>query len=105
MQIDRGLYDIKRTSFDWADSVLANRDAFVDAIDGHAPYRYSAVAMIHNIVVADAMIRRADHPAPAQPKARGPGFTPQSSKKSAMASRYASGALMLATWAAPAIWR
>jgi hypothetical protein len=36
MQIDRGLYDIKRTSFDWADSVLANRDAFVTAIDGHA---------------------------------------------------------------------
>lgn len=60
MQIYRSLDDITRTNFDWTDSVLANLDAFAAAIDGHAPYPYSEVELIHNIEVLDAIIRSAE---------------------------------------------
>ncbi len=42
-------------SFPWTDTVLDNLGAFADAIEGRAPYPFTAQQMVHNIEVLDAI--------------------------------------------------
>jgi predicted dehydrogenase len=46
-------------AFDWTDTVVANLEAFADAIEGRAPYPYTAEEMVHNIAVLEAVARSA----------------------------------------------
>ncbi len=41
--------------FDWTDTVVANLEAFADAISGIAPYPYTHREMVHNIEVLEAI--------------------------------------------------
>jgi predicted dehydrogenase len=51
-------HEIRR--FDWTDTVVANLDAFADAIDGIAPYPYTNEQMIHNIELLEAIAASAE---------------------------------------------
>ena len=59
MQRYRSSDDHQTQTFDWTDSVIANLQAFADAIAGRATYPYSDFEMVHNIEVLEAIITSA----------------------------------------------
>lgn len=45
--------------FDWTDTVVANLDAFADAVAGRASYPYTSEQLVHNIEVLEAIAQSA----------------------------------------------
>lgn len=60
MEIYRSREDREIRDFDWTDSVTANLEAFAAAIRGAAPYPYTALELVHNIEVLDAIVASAE---------------------------------------------
>lgn len=60
MECYRSETDTQTRTFEWTDSVMANLHAFADAVEGTAPYPYSAFELIQNIEVLEAIIESAD---------------------------------------------
>jgi predicted dehydrogenase len=46
---------LQTNAFPWTDTVIDNLGAFADAIDGRAPYPFTADQMVHNIEVLEAI--------------------------------------------------
>ena len=46
---------LQTSAFPWTDTVIDNFDAFADAIEGRAPYPFTAEQMVHNIEVLEAI--------------------------------------------------
>ena len=46
-------------SYDHANTVRMNFEAWADAIEGHAPYRFTTDELIGNIRILDAVVRSA----------------------------------------------
>ncbi len=51
----------ENNSFPWIDTVDRNLNAFADAIEGTAPYRFTPHEMVHNIEVLEAIAASAEH--------------------------------------------
>jgi predicted dehydrogenase len=76
--IQRSAGEAERRVFDWTDSVVANLEAFADAVEGRAAYPFTADEMVHNIAVLEAIAQSAatesvvrldaDEPAGAAPR-------------------------------------
>lgn len=52
---------IKTERFEWTDTVVANLEAFADAIRGRAPYPYTSEELVHNIEVLEAIAQSAEN--------------------------------------------
>ena len=51
---------MKTERYEWTDTVVANLEAFADAIRGTAPYPYTSEELVHNIEVLEAIARSAE---------------------------------------------
>lgn len=51
---------VQETTFEWADAVSVNLEAFVDAAKGHSTYPFSPEEMVHNIEVLEAIALSAE---------------------------------------------
>lgn len=52
---------MRQETHPYRDTVVANLEAFADAVAGRAPYPFTAEEMVHNIEVLDAIARSAEH--------------------------------------------
>lgn len=51
---------VDQTNYNWEDAVTANLEAFADAAMGRADYPFTAIEMVHNIQVLEAITRSAE---------------------------------------------
>lgn len=51
---------MKTERYEWTDTVVANLEAFADAIRGRAPYPYTSEELVHNIEVLEAIARSSE---------------------------------------------
>jgi predicted dehydrogenase len=51
--------EAERKVYDWTDAVVANLEAFAEAIEGRAAYPYTPQEMVHNIAVLEAIAEAA----------------------------------------------
>lgn len=51
--------EAERKVFDWTDAVVANLEAFADAVEGRAAYPYAPEQMVHNVAVLEAVAEAA----------------------------------------------
>jgi predicted dehydrogenase len=49
----------ERRAFDWTDAVVANLEAFADAVEGRVAYKFTPEEMVHNIAVLEAIAQSA----------------------------------------------
>ncbi len=52
---------MKTERYEWTDTVVANLEAFADAIRGMAPYPYTSEELVHNIEVLEAIAHSAEN--------------------------------------------
>jgi len=52
---------MKTERYEWTDTVVANLEAFAEAIRGTAPYPYSSEELVHNIEVLEAIAQSAEN--------------------------------------------